>query len=206
MKKIKTEELIDSLQNDVRQLIQAAEFFWKVDRIKLNYPPAEGSWSVLQALEHLNMYNRHYLPVIEKEVSVIWSGRNAWFVPGMLGNYFTRMMLPASVMGATNKMKAPKGYRPELVQDATKVLEEFLAHQSKLLQLLELSRQQDLNSIRIPVSIAKMIKLKLGDTFRFLIAHEQRHMVQARNAVKALGIATDQFPVVVQAGAIAAAS
>jgi uncharacterized damage-inducible protein DinB len=123
----------------------------------------------------------------------------------MLGNYFTRMMLPQNVMGATNKMKAPKGYRPELVQDATKVLEEFLAHQNKLLQLLELSRQQDLNSIRIPVSITKMIKLKLGDTFRFLIAHEQRHMVQARNAVKALGIATDKFPVVVQAGAIAMA-
>ena len=205
MKKIQSEVLINTMQNDVRQLIQSTEFFWTVDRIKLNYPLAEGSWSVLQALEHLNMYNRYYLPAIEKEVALVARGRNAWFTPGMLGNYFTRMMLPKNVTGATNKMKAPKGYHPELVQDATKVLEEFLAHQSKLLQLLELSRQQDLNSIRIPISIAKMIRLKLGDTFRFLIAHEQRHMVQARNAVKALGIATDKFPVVVQAGAIAMA-
>jgi uncharacterized damage-inducible protein DinB len=205
MKKIKSEELINTLQQDVRQLIQAAEYFKGIDRIKLNYPPAEGSWTVLQALEHLNMYNRYYLPAIEKEVAVMAKDRNAWFVPGMLGNYFTRIMLPTDITGATNKMKTPKGYRPELIQDAAKVLEEFVAHQTKLLQLLELSRKQNLNDIRIPISITKMIRLKLGDTFRFLIAHEQRHTIQARNAIKALGIATDKFPVIIQASAIAAA-
>jgi hypothetical protein len=43
-----------------------------------------------------------------------------------------------------------------------------------------------------------MIKLKLGDTFRFLIAHEQRHMIQARNTLKEMGVTTDRFPVILQ--------
>jgi len=56
-----------------------------------------------------------------------------------------------------------------------------------------------LNTIRVPLSISKLVTLKLGDTFRFLIAHEQRHFIQARNSLKAIGVSTDKFPVVLQA-------
>ena len=35
-----------------------------------------------------------------------------------------------------------------------------------------------MGKIRISISISRFVKLKLGDTFRFLIAHEQRHFVQ----------------------------
>ena len=47
--------------------------------------------------------------------------------------------------------------------------------------------------------ISKFIRLKLGDAFRFLVAHEQRHMIQARNTIKSLGITTDKFPVILEA-------
>lgn len=202
MKKFKSEDLIHKLQEDVRQLLLAAEHFRTIDPIKLNHPPAEGSWTVLQALEHLNMYNRYYLPLIEKSVAIIPKEWNAWFVPGFFGDYFTRMMLPDNVYEVKNKMKTPKDYRPEIKLDADKVLGEFIKHQQKLLQLLDISRKRNMNEIRIPISLTKLIKLKLGDTFRFLIAHEQRHMLQARNALKALGFAMDQFPVVVRQGQV----
>lgn len=198
MTKFKSEDLIHKLQNDVRQLILGAEHFRGIDKIKLNYPPAEGSWSVIQALEHLNMYNRYYLPVIEKSLAIVPKEWNAWFVPGFLGNYFTKMMAPTNVYEVKNKMKAPKGFRPDATLDSEKVLNEFVEHQNKLLQLLETSRKRNLNEIKIPISLTQLVKLKLGDTFRFLIAHEQRHMMQARNALKALGFATDKFPVILQ--------
>jgi uncharacterized damage-inducible protein DinB len=198
MKKFKAEDLINSLQQDVRQLILAGEHIRTIDPVKLNYPPAEGSWTVLQALEHLNMYNRYYLPEIERKVAIIPKEWNAWFVPGMLGDYFTRMMLPSNVAEVKNKMKTPKGYRPELVLNADAVLQEFMAHQHKLLKLLETARKRNMNEIKIATSLSKLVKLKLGDTFRFLIAHEQRHMVQARNTLKTLGISTSEFPVVME--------
>lgn len=198
MKKFKSEDLLHSLQNDVRQLILSAEYFRGIDKVKLNYPPADGAWSVIQALEHLNIYNRYYLPVIEKSLAIIPKEWNAWFVPGFFGNYFTKMMAPGNVYEIKNKMKTPKGFRPDTALDPDKVLNEFVAGQNKLLQLLELSRKRNLNEIRIPISLSRMVKLKLGDTFRFLIAHEQRHMIQARNALKALGYATDKFPVILQ--------
>lgn len=199
MKKFKSEELIDQLEGDVRQLVAAAEHLQQADAVKLSYPPEQGSWSVAQVLEHLNMYNRYYLPAIERAMVHITKDTNAWFVPGFWGNYFTRMMMPKNVFEIKNKMKAPKNYVPEKGVNVEAVFREFQQHQQKLLQLLEVARRRNLNTIHIPISITKLVRLRLGDTFRFLIAHEQRHMIQARNAIKAVGVATDKFPVILEA-------
>ncbi|MBA2747071.1 MAG: DinB family protein [Flavisolibacter sp.] len=199
MKKIKTQELLDQLKADVRQLISAAEHISEMDAVKLCYQPEKGKWSAVQAVEHLNMYNRYYLPAIERELVQIPKEINAWFVPGFFGNYFTNMMMPKNVYEIKNKMKAMKGYRPDRSISAEQAFTEFLQHQHKILHLLELSEKRNLETIRIPISISKLIRLKLGDTFRFLIAHEQRHMIQARNAIRATGIPTDKFPVILEA-------
>lgn len=199
MKKFKSEELIDQLEADVRHLIAAAEHLQQADAVKLSYPPAEGKWSAAQALEHLNMYNRYYLPMIEKAMVHIPKEVNAWFVPGFFGNYFTNMMMPKNVYEIKNKMRAMKSFRPDRGVNVEGVFKEFIEHQKKLLQLLETARKRNLEQVRIPISISKMIRLKLGDVFRFLVAHEQRHMIQARNAIRATGVSTDKFPVILEA-------
>lgn len=199
MKKFKSEELIDQLEADVRQLIAAAEHLQQADNVKLSYPPEEGKWSAAQALEHLNMYNRYYLPAIEKAMVHIPKEVNAWFVPGFFGNYFTKMMMPKNVYEVKNRMKAMKGYRPDRGINVEGVFKEFYEHQNKLIQLLETARKRNLEQVRVPTSISSMIRLKLGDVFRFLIAHEQRHMIQARNAIRATGVSTDKFPVILEA-------
>ena len=145
------------------------------------------------------MYNRYYLPAIEKAMVPITHDTNAWFIPGFLGNYFTKMMMPKDIYEVKNKMKAAKAYTPTKGVNVEAVFNEFLQHQQKLLQLLEVARRRNLNSIRIPITLTKLVRLKLGDTFRFLIAHEQRHMIQARNAIKAVGVSTDKFPVILEA-------
>ncbi len=199
MKKFKSEELIDQLQSDVRQIIAAAEHLKQADPVKLSYCAEEGYWSVAQVLEHVNMYNRYYLPAIEKSMVHITRDTNAWFLPGFWGNYFTQMMMPKNVYEVRNKMKASKHYVPEKSVNIEAVLTEFFEHQHKLLQLLDIARRRNLNAIKISVSISKLVRLKLGDTFRFLVAHEQRHMIQARNAIKAVGVSTDKFPVILEA-------
>ncbi len=201
MKKIKSEELIENLKVDVEQQIAAAEAMKSMDKIKLGYPLTNGKWTALQALEHLNIYNRYYLPAMQSAMAEAENTRSAWFNSGMLGNYFTNMMKPKSVFEVKNKMKTGKAYNPPAALNGEKVIAEFIDHQQRLLQLLNTAKERDMNAIRIPISISKLIKLNLGDTFRFVIAHEQRHMIQARNAIHDLGIATDKFPVILQATA-----
>lgn len=196
--KIQSEELIESLKKDVEVLLECADFFRKeIDALLI--PPVPGKWSIAQILEHLNSYGRIYLPAIEKAVSTSQTGREAWFNSGWLGNYFTNMMKPKSVFEVKNKMKAFKAHMPDNNLSPQKVLDEFVEQQHTLLRLLETAKLKSLNNIRIPLSVTKLVTLKLGDTFRFLIGHEQRHFVQARNAIKIIGLSTDKFPVILQA-------
>jgi hypothetical protein len=199
MKKFKSEELIDQLESDVRQIIAAADHLRQADPVKLSYTTEEGKWSVAQVLEHLNMYSRHYLPLIEKSVVHITKDTNAWFIPGVWGNYFTRMIMPKNVYEIKNRMKTAKSFTPEKSVNVENVFNEFVRHQEKFLQLLEVARRRNLSTVRIPTAISSLIRLKLGDMFRFLVAHEQRHMIQARNAIKAVGVSTDKFPVILEA-------
>jgi hypothetical protein len=196
--KIQQEELLESLKKDVEILLECADFFRnEIDALLI--PPMPEKWSVAQTLEHLNGYGRVYLPMINKAISVSQSKRAAWFNSGFLGNYFTNMMKPKNVFEVKNKMKAFKAHMPDNNLNPGKVLDQFVEQQHQFLLLLEMAKLKDLNAVRVPLSITKLIKLKLGDTFRFLIAHEQRHFVQARNAIKTIGLSTNKFPVILQA-------
>lgn len=199
MAKFKTGELLKALTQDVQRVKEGALFFASGEPTKLAYSPGAGKWSVVQVLEHLNAYNRYYLPVIEKELSLVTQDANAWFTSGYWGEKFTKMMRPTNVYEVKNKMKTQKKMSFPNSLNVETVLNEFIAGQDKLLQLLEMAKEKDLAKISIPISLTKLIKLRLGDTFRFLIAHEQRHMIQARNAIKETGIATDKFPVIFSA-------
>jgi uncharacterized damage-inducible protein DinB len=200
MAKFKSEELLGALSQDVNRIKEAGAFFNSADKNKVAYIPEKGQWSVVQVLEHLNAYNRHYLPLIEKELAVVTYDTNAWFASGYWGEKFTRMMKPKNVFEVTNKMKTNKKMSFPNSLNVDTVLKEFLAGQDKLQQLLEQAKGKDLAKIHIPITLTKLIKLRLGDTLRFLIAHEQRHMIQARNTLKTVGVATDKFPVILEAG------
>ncbi len=198
MAKFKTEELIKHLKEDVQRLQEAAEHLTNIEKSNLVYAVNEGKWSVVQCLEHLNAYGRHYLPAIENAIAVKSGEKSAWFNSGFLGDYFTKTMKPTNVYEIRNKMKGNKNYSFPNSLNVDTVIKEYIDQKVKLQQLLDIANDRDLNSIRIPITLTKMIKLKLGDLFRFLIAHEQRHMVQARNTLKTTGISTDKFPVILQ--------
>ncbi|MEP7374805.1 MAG: DinB family protein [Chitinophagaceae bacterium] len=193
MKNYKSIELLENLQADVRQLILTAKYLQSTDAGLLLQEPASGKWSVVQALEHLNSYGRYYLLAIERSLEKDKAAIEV-FKPGWLGNYFTKLMKPGENGVIANKMQSPKEHRPSKYLDVLPVLTTFLEQQHYLLELLELAKSKNIGGIRIPVSISRLIRLKLGDTFRFLIAHEQRHFVQIDNTLAMIKGAINIFP------------
>lgn len=195
MAKFKSEELLADLTNDVNRIKEAAQFIAAADATKLVYAPEKGKWSAVQVMEHLNGYNRHYLPLMEKELAVVTYDNDAWFTSGTWGERFVKAMKPSNVYEITNKMKTSKKMSFPNSLNVDTVLKEFAAGQDKILQLLAMAKGKDLAKGHVPITLTQLIKLRLGDAFRFLIAHEQRHMIQARNTLKSVGITTDKFPV-----------
>lgn len=188
MKKYYSISLLNELQHEIRSMIEESTHLKNEDPGCLMEAPAPGKWSVAQVMQHLNSYGNYYLPAIARSLK---KNRPAklYFKPGWLGNYFTKLMQAAPDGRIKNKMQSPKDHRPETQPDWLPVVNTFLSQQQQLLELLEQAKQKDIGTIRVPISISRFIRLKLGDTFRFLVAHEQRHFIQLRNALHAVKVA-----------------
>jgi hypothetical protein len=146
--------------------------------------PAAGQWSAIQCLEHLNGYSRLYLPKIENAIMhAPPGGAPEEFKSSWLGNRFTNMMQPKPDGKPGSKYQTPKAHRPEAILPVRDVIARFQLDQQKFLMLLEQAGHVNLQSIKIPSTLGSWLKFSLGDTFRYLIAHEERHVLQAMRAV-----------------------
>lgn len=184
MQTFESQSLIDQLESDLRRILATIASLQQLPVNILETAPQPGAWSVAQILEHLNWYAAYYNTALESKLHFHHTQPKPQFKPGWLGNYFTNMMQPAANNSIKNKMKAPKNARPAQQPDARQMIATFTAHQLHLLQILQVARTADLESIRIPISIHRMIRLKLGDTCRFIVAHEVRHFVQIKNTLR----------------------
>lgn len=179
--KIPTSQLLLELKDITQDNIQFAETLLNNEDSELNFRITEESWSVLECLEHLNRYGNFYLPEINERISISKFPPKTEFSSGILGNYFAKSMLPKEKL---NKMKTFKTMNPIHSKLDKSVVGEFIRQQNLLLDLLEKSTKINLEKIKTSISISKFIKLKLGDTFRFIIYHNLRHINQAKNILK----------------------
>lgn len=180
--KISTDTLIADLITRTQECLEKGKTFRDLPETALNQKADETSWSALECLEHLNLYGRFYLPELSGRIQNTRFESESFFRSGWLGNYFANSMLPKA---KPNKMKTFKNMNPLNSRlDKNQVINEFVNQQEELLRLLEAARKVSLNKTKTGVSISKAIKLKLGDTFRFVIYHNQRHMLQAERNLK----------------------
>lgn len=181
--KISQEELIDDLVNRTHKILNEAEELNQLPNEILYWRASSEKWGVLECLEHLNRYGHFYLPEIEQRLkSAKPANSNRIFKSGLWGNYFAKVMLPKEKL---NTMNAFKNMNPIHSKLERNVIDEFIQQQKKMLSLLEACRKVDLSKTKTAISISKLIKLKLGDTLRVVIYHNQRHMVQVENVLKA---------------------
>ncbi len=170
-------ELINLTKDHLNQSIQ----FLQLENQELNWKATPTQWSILECIEHLNRYGEFYLPEISQRLQnapQLSSDTPLIFKSGWLGSYFAEAMLPRKKL---NKMKTFKSMNPLGSQLDKSTLETFIDQQKQMLQLLNLAQNVDLTRIKAAISISKWIKLRLGDTLRVVIYHNQRHIVQAKN-------------------------
>ncbi|MDO5968849.1 DinB family protein [Flavivirga aquimarina] len=179
--KVTSEALISELIEKTRQNINQVEALNLKVIDELNWKANKDTWSALECIEHLNLYSDYYLPEIEQRIIKSTFKPEYYFKSGALGNYFAKSMMPKEKL---NKMKTFKDKNPNGSKLDKTTLERFLIQQEKMLELLDKARNVSLNKTKTSISITKLIKLKLGDTFRVVIYHNERHMVQA---LKTLG-------------------
>lgn len=177
-------ELIEDLISRTKSTLNAVDEFRNSSQKELNWKENPESWSVLECLEHLNLYGDFYLPEIRRRIQEAKArGASPEFKSGLLGNYFAESMLPKEKL---NKMKTFKDKNPAGSRLDKTVLSRFIEQQKEMLELLKKAREVNLTKVKTSISITKLIKLRLGDTLRVVIYHNQRHVVQAQNVLKSI--------------------
>jgi hypothetical protein len=179
---INADALRDALLHTTDRLITIAKGFKECSPEQLNHKASPDRWSVLECLEHLNLYGDFYLPAIERQMAAHPAATPGLiFKSGTIGNYFAGLMKGRN--GAIKKMKSPPDKNPANSALSTTTIDRFIKQQEKMKALLQRSRTADLTRVKVPITLTRLIRLRLGDTFRFVVYHNERHMAQAQRCI-----------------------
>ncbi|SHJ35210.1 DinB superfamily protein [Hymenobacter daecheongensis DSM 21074] len=149
--------------------------FAPLEAALLNVKPSPTSWSILECLEHLNRYARYYLPQLAKALAQPAGPAPTDFSHSWLGRKSIEAVRPEN----QKKQKTLARMNPNQSQLSPATIAEFLAHQQQLLALLAQAKTTDLSRKAIPVEFFRLLKLSIGDALEFVVAHQERHVLQA---------------------------
>ena len=187
LEQMTSSELISQLilvTNDNRRYVEKKLSFLSANQ--LNWQKSTDSWSVKQTFIHLNEYARFYHTEFVKRIEQTrFKEPIPQFVSSPLGKSAWKSMKLGNANNVKRRFHSPKQYNPlvnnQLNEDDTVV--NFLKNQLELVHILDSAKQVNLRKVKIPISISKIIRLRLGDALQFVIYHNERHIQQIKNTI-----------------------
>lgn len=148
---------------------------------QFNWRPGPDSWSIADCLEHLNVGVSKAMPAFDAAIAKGRAkGQTATgpFKYGWFARYMARSMEPPPKF----RMKAPKMLRVPLTQThrAAELIPEFRSVREQLADRVRQADGLDLARVRAISSVNRLLRLPLGAYFAFILAHDRRHLWQAR--------------------------
>jgi DinB superfamily len=169
---------------DRTELIKAStQGFLRLTNEQLNFKPVAGQWSIAGNFEHLNICNGAYVRSILTRISGAPDIKADKYNSGWLGDWVYSKIMPRPD-GSVFKMRTGKLTRPATgVLDGQDILHRHLQNCDMIDDIVRHAATKDLQRIKIPFSVLQVLKLRLGDSLRYLIAHNERHLLQAHRMV-----------------------
>jgi len=169
---------LDEIRADARQLVAG------LSDAEFNRRPAAGRWSAAECLDHLNMV-RKVLPAIDRAITNAAARGLRSDGPFRYG-WFARWMIRSFEPPPRRRFRNPRLLEPAhqpLAPDA--VLQEFLSLRDALTRRVRQADGLDLQRAIVVSPVSRFFRMPLGGYFGFLLAHDRRHLWQARQALGA---------------------
>jgi hypothetical protein len=155
---------------------------------QFNWRPGEGRWSIAECLVHLNVSITVTLPAFERAIEqgrakgLMGQGpfRYGWFASWVAGSMEPP---PRWRMRTVKILKVPAGATHALAR----VLPEFIALRDQLADRVRRANSLDLRRVRVVSPVNRLLRMPIGAYFQFVLAHDRRHLWQARQVRNAPG-------------------
>ncbi|MDA9275041.1 DinB family protein [Crocinitomicaceae bacterium] len=185
--KMTTSELIKTVSNITLENIDTInKLVGNLNEDQLKWRPDQGFWNISEVLSHLNEYSRYYQPTFKKKISSTrFTSTKEAFLSSPLGRSAWKSMKLGNAKNIKRKFKAQKGYNPSIDSSLLtgREFEDFIKHQIDLQSIIELAQTVNMKRVKIPISISKIVRLRLGDALLFVVYHNERHVQQIANLV-----------------------
>ncbi len=182
--KIKVSELLESLRAEQLSILREAEVLRTTSKEALERKPAPERWSAAECLEHVNIGGAYYITGMERAMREDLHPKSVEsYTEGRVGGFMVKALSP-DAQGGIKAMKNPKSMDPRPMHLPHDIVEEFIGQQTAILQLIESSATRDLGKLTVPLTVAKFIRLRLGDVLRINVVHARRHLNQALRALQ----------------------
>ena len=158
---------------------EAKELAGGLTEAQFNWRPAPTEWSIEECLSHLTMVGHVEVDAIELAIDQAKASGTTGMGPFEYPAW-ERFILRETEPPVRHAMRAPRRFVPLHGQPVTGVLPTFLHIQRNFAIQTARAAGLDLRRVKVPTPIASFVKLSLGMTLAQAIAHEYRHMAQAR--------------------------
>ncbi len=176
---------IDILFKDLHELLTESikivnDNFTGLSETQINWKPEKKKWSIAECLDHIAVSFRSYSKEIDRVMAdPKKSSGQMMFHTSLTGGIFLKTMHPDSAV----KMPNPSSFAPTKGNLTRRVFEDFLSAHNKLSELVENSRELDLNANKISSPVTSLMKFSLGEVLLILTYHEKRHLLQAQRVM-----------------------
>jgi len=182
--------LITELLDRTELLKANTQVFFRLTDEQLLRRPAPGKWSIAEVYGHLDLSMDASIRAILSRITKAPDRPGDHYTSSLLGDWAYSVIMPRSD-GSVFRLKAMKTQRPDPAKlDGREELDAFQRHCDALDDILRHVASKDLRRISIPFFVPRVIRLRLGDVLRFLVAHGERHLLQAQrvaNVVTEIG-------------------
>jgi len=184
---LSSEKLLDQVQQEFQDIIERAKAIEALPEELQLHRESPDRWHAVECIEHINLTLDVYLPNMQQAICKAkhrnWLAKPT-FKSGFFGNKMTEGTRPGADGQIGFRMKTFKKTTPETITENTRaVFDKFYAQHEAMLEAIEEARSINLEKARVVSLIGPLLKFRLGDAFRFMAAHDSRHVLQAEKAI-----------------------
>jgi hypothetical protein len=169
---------------DRTELIKAStQLFLRLNDDQLNCKVVPDTWSIAEIFEHLNIKNGIYIRSILPRITKAPDVPAEKYISGWLGDWIYNRIMPRPD-GSIFRIRALKAHCANAERlNGRETIQCFLQQCDSIDDILRHVSTKDLRRIKIPFSFTNLLRFRLGDNLRYLIAHSERHLLQAHRVM-----------------------
>lgn len=160
--------------------------FGALDSRQLNWRPGETRWSVAQCFAHLVAANQLMFQAMEYALNEAHP-TTVWHRMPILPTLFGRLLIRSQAPSARGKYSAPRAARPGTSVIASDIIEQFVEQHRDASRRLEGIDEHRASRAVMTSPFVRIVVYTVLDGWRLIVAHDWRHVEQARRVTFATG-------------------